>query len=152
MGDTQATIDMLNDLVQINNDRAKGFEQALEGLGDDDAHIKATFLTCINQSHRFKMELGTEIEALSKHQDINNTGTLLGALHRSWLELKSNFTAFNTKSVLEECEFGEDAILKMYAVVLDQDYMPAYIRDILLMQQDTLQQAHDEIKLLRDQV
>ena len=150
MEKTKATIETLNDLVQINNDRIRGFERALKNLTDDDAGIRYFCINCIAESHRFKMELGTEIEALSKHKDIDNTTTVLGTLHRNWLQLKAKFTAYNTKNVLEECEFGEDAILKAYKTALEQEYLPAYIRDMLVNQQAILQESHDEIKSLRD--
>lgn len=152
MENTKATVEMLNDLVQINNDRINGFERALKDLSDSDADIRYLFTNCIGQSHEFKMELATEVQALSSPKDVQNDTSVSGTLHRTWLDLKAKFTGHSTKGILEECEFGEDAILKAYKTVLEEEYIPAYIRQMLVKQQAILQKAHDEVKAFRDNV
>ncbi|MDB5117973.1 MAG: aldehyde dehydrogenase, partial [Mucilaginibacter sp.] len=84
--------------------------------------------------------------------DADNTNSISGTRHRTWLEVKATFTGHSEKSILEDCEFGEDAIKKAYQSALDEEYLPAYIRDILNDQQAILSQSHDEIKALRDSV
>jgi uncharacterized protein (TIGR02284 family) len=95
------------------------------------------------------MELGTEIQALGK--DIENTTTTSGTLHRTWLDIKSTFTGHSKEDILEECEFGEDAIKKAYKQAVEEEHLPAYIREILEREQQILSAAHDKIKALRDQ-
>jgi uncharacterized protein (TIGR02284 family) len=152
MENTTATVEILNDLVQINNDRINGFERALNDLKEGDANIRYLFTNCIGESHQFKMELATEVQALSSPKDVQNNTSVSGTLHRTWLDLKAKFTGSSTKSILEECEFGEDAILKAYKSALDEEFIPAYIREMLTKQQVILQKAHDEVKSLRDHV
>jgi uncharacterized protein (TIGR02284 family) len=78
--------------------------------------------------------------------------TVSGAIHRTWLEVKAAFSGHSEKSILEECEFGEDAIKKAYQTAIDDEDTPAYIRDILNDQKMIIDQSHDEIKALRDSV
>jgi uncharacterized protein (TIGR02284 family) len=144
----KATAETLNDLVQINNDRIVGYENALKELDADDAGLRSLFLEMIDQSHRFKIQLGTEIEVLGS--DIDSGTSTSGKIHRAWLNLKATFSGHNEKSILEECEFGEDAILKAYDSALAEEHVPNYIKDILREQQGYLMEAHDEIKSLRD--
>ncbi|MDB5110464.1 MAG: family four-helix-bundle protein [Mucilaginibacter sp.] len=144
----KATAETLNDLVQINNDRIVGYENALKELDADDAGLRSLFLEMIDQSHRFKIQLGTEIEVLGS--DIDSGTSTSGKIHRAWLNLKATFSGHNEKSILEECEFGEDAILKAYDSALAEEHVPSYIKDILREQQGYLMEAHDEIKSLRD--
>lgn len=148
MEHTTATIEILNDLIEINNDRIIGFEHATNELKDDDGGLKAIFTKFIGQSHHFKMELATEVAAL--HHDIAQGTSVSGKLHRTWLEVKTAFSANSKHSILEECEFGEDAIKKAYKTAIDEENTPAYVKDILLDQEIKLQAAHDEIKALRD--
>ncbi|GAA4311594.1 PA2169 family four-helix-bundle protein [Mucilaginibacter gynuensis] len=150
MENTQATIEILNDLIQINNDRIAGYELALKELKEEDADIKYLFTNLVGESHQFKLELGTEVQVLGK--DIDNTTSASGKIHRAWLGVKATFTGHNTKSVLEECEFGEDAIKLAYRSAIEDEALPAYIKDILYKQQEILQAAHDEVKALRDHV
>lgn len=150
MENTQATAGVLNDLVQINNDRIEGYQRALKDLKDNEGDLKELFTTLIGDSHRFKVELGTEIQVLG--QGIDNSTSTSGKIHRTWLDVKAAFTAHDTHDILEECEFGEDAIVKAYREALEEDSLPAHILQTVSIQLDKLLDAHDEIKALRDQV
>ena len=150
MENTKATIETLNDLIQINNDRIEGYERAISDLKDEDADLKRLFAELIGDSHKFKMEIATEVAVLGKDAE---TGTSTsGTLHRTWLDVKAAFSGHSKKSILEECEFGEDAIKKAYKTALEQDTLPAYIREVLINQQEVLNAAHDKVKALRDTV
>ncbi|QEC79143.1 PA2169 family four-helix-bundle protein [Mucilaginibacter ginsenosidivorax] len=150
MENTQATAEVLNDLVQINNDRIKGYERALKELKDGETDLRTLFLSLIDASNRYKNELGKEVEVLGKDID---TGTSTGGkIHRAWLDVKAAFTAHDTHDILEECEFGEDAIVKAYRDALAEEYIPGFLRDLINRQHDEILDAHDEIKALRDSV
>ncbi|MBV8390920.1 MAG: PA2169 family four-helix-bundle protein [Mucilaginibacter sp.] len=152
MEDTSKTIEILGDLILINNDRIEGYERALKEIEDDttNADLIPMFLRFIDDSRRYKVELGTEIAALGS--EINTGTTVPGQLHRLWMSIKEAFTGHDRHSILEECEYGEDAIQKAYRAALDQEALAAYIREILMEQEGELIDAHDEIKELRDSV
>ena len=152
MENTSKTVEILNDLILINNDRIEGYEKALKEIKEDggDGELEPLFLKFIDDSRRYKMELGTEVEVLGKDME---TGTSTGSkLHRTWIAVKETFTGHGRHSLLEECEFGEDAIKRAYQDALNEEPLAAYIREMLMNQQDELLEAHDEIKELRDQV
>jgi uncharacterized protein (TIGR02284 family) len=149
MENTKATIETLNDLIQINNDRIKGYENAIKETKDD-AELVSVFNNKILESQQFKSTLTEEVEVLGADGE---TGTSVsGTLHRTWLDLKAFFSGHSERSVLEECEFGEDAIKKAYQSALNEETLPAYIWDILNDQQSILIHSHNEIKALRDSV
>ncbi|MDN3580269.1 PA2169 family four-helix-bundle protein [Mucilaginibacter flavus] len=150
MENTQATTEVLNDLIQINNDRIEGYNRALKDLKDGEPDLKSLFLANIDASNRYKNELGKEVEVLGK--DIDTSTTTSGKIHRAWLDVKAAFTGHDTHNILEECEFGEDAIVKAYRAALNEEYVPAFLRDLITRQQDEILDAHDEIKALRDSV
>ncbi|WP_184549325.1 PA2169 family four-helix-bundle protein [Mucilaginibacter sp. FT3.2] len=150
MENTQATTVVLNDLIQINNDRIEGYHRALKDLQDGQGDVKSTFLSLIDDSNRYKNELGREVEVLGK--DIDTTTSTSGKIHRTWLDVKAAFTAHGTHDILEECEFGEDAIVKAYKTALEEEYIPAFLRELISEQQEEILDAHDEIKALRDSV
>jgi len=150
MENTQATVEILNDLIQINNDRIEGYQRASKDLKDSDTELKSLFMRLIGQSQGYKLALGTEVSAFGK--DIETGTTASGKIHRVWLDVKAAFTGHDTHDVLEECEFGEDAILKAYRTALEDENLPAYLREIISQQESELLDAHDEIKALRDSV
>jgi len=152
MENISRTIEILGDLILINNDRIEGYERALKEIENDPANadLIPMFLRFIDDSRRYKVELGTEIAVLGGEM---NTGTTVpGKLHRAWMSIKEAFTGHDRHSILEECEFGEDAIKKTYQEALNEEVLAAYIREILMEQEAELIEAHDEIKELRDSV
>ncbi|MES2809198.1 MAG: PA2169 family four-helix-bundle protein [Bacteroidota bacterium] len=149
MENNKATIETLNDLIQINNDRIKGFENAAQEAAED-AELVTVFNNKIVESQQLKATLAQEVQVLGETAE---TGTSIsGTIHRTWLKVKADFTGHSERTILEECEFGEDAIKKAYQSALDEEYLPAYIRDILNDQKAIIDQSHDEIKALRDSV
>ena len=152
MENTSKTIEILGDLILINNDRIEGYERALKEIEDDHANadLIPMFLRFIDDSRRYKVELGTEIAALGN--ELNTGTTIPGQLHRAWMSIKEAFTGHDRHSILEECEFGEDAIQKTYQEALNEGVLAAYIREMLMEQEQELIEAHDEIKELRDSV
>lgn len=144
----EATIDILNDLVQINNDRIAGYERAIKEAADENADLKELFTTYISDSHQCKMELGTEIQALG--DDMATDSTTSGKIYRAWMDVKAVFTGHDRKSILESCEYGEDAAQKAYKEALDDEELPAFLRETITRQKMRLRTAHDEIKAMRD--
>jgi uncharacterized protein (TIGR02284 family) len=153
MENNQATIETLNDLIQINNDRIRGFEDAIKQTKEadgDDADLIAVFSNKVVESQQLKSTLAQEVQVLGETAETGNS--ISGTLHRNWLQLKANFTGHSERSILEECEFGEDAIKKAYQSAIEEEHLPAYIRDILNDQKLIIDQSHDEIKALRDSI
>ncbi len=155
MENNKEVIENLNDLVQINNDRIVGYENALKQIEEEEIQeeevetgLRSLFLSHIDDSRRFKLELAKEVEVLGASPETDTSTS--GKLHRAWIDVKTTFTGHSKKSILEECEFGEDAIKKAYETALENEDLPAYLRDILNDQLTVLVEAHDEIKALRD--
>lgn len=146
MENTEKTVEILNDLIKIHNDRIAGYEKATTEV--EDAELKELFTKFIGDSHKCKLALGTEIQTYAK--DIENTTSSSGDIHRTWISVKTFFTGNDKKSVLEECEFGEDATQTAYRSAMEGDDLPAYLIDMLTEQDVILKAAHDKVKALRD--
>ncbi|WP_199136336.1 ferritin-like domain-containing protein [Pedobacter sp. ASV12] len=139
--------EVLNDLIQINNDRVAGYERAIKELKEGDADLKALFVKMIGESHQHKMALATEVQALGEEAEEGTTTS--GKIYRAWMDVKAVFTGNDRKTVLNNCEFGEDAAQKAYKMALEEE-LPANIRSLITDQKVALRQSHDEIKRLRD--
>lgn len=145
---TVETIEILNDLVQINNDRIDGYEKALGELKEEDNDLKALFSSMISESHEIRLALGTEVNALGG--DMETSTTTSGKIYRAWMDVKALFTGHDRHTVLANCERGEDAAQKAYNTALEDEDLPAYLREMVAEQQQTLKRSHDKIKALRD--
>ncbi len=148
METAETTTEVLNDLIEINNDRIVGYERAVKELKDEDADLKALFHEMMAESRSLKMELATEVSALG--HDIETGTTNRGKIYRAWMDVKAAFTGHDRKAVLDNCEFGEDAAQRAYESALKEEELPAFIRTIITEQKQTLKASHDQIKALRD--
>jgi uncharacterized protein (TIGR02284 family) len=146
---TSNTIELLNDLIRIHNDRIEGYDRAVEELKSDDPELRALFLAMVSESHSMKSDLANEVQVLKGTVDTGTTNS--GKVYRAWMDVKAVFTGHDRKAVLENCEFGEDAAQKAYDKVLKSEDLPAYLREMIETQQQSLMASHDEIKELRDQ-
>jgi uncharacterized protein (TIGR02284 family) len=149
MEDNKKVVEVLNDLIQINNDRITGYERALKELKDESADLKTLFEGYIDQSRNIRNELGTEVQTLKGKMDDGTTGS--GKIYRAWMDVKAVFTGHDRHTVLENCEFGEDAAQKAYKSALATEGLPAYLTQLISKQQIELRAAHDEVKALRDE-
>jgi uncharacterized protein (TIGR02284 family) len=140
--------EVLNDLIQINNDRVAGYEKAIEELRVEDNDLKDLFVKMIRESHRHKMALATEVQALG--EDIETGTTNSGKIYRAWMDVKAVFTGHDRKTILNNCEFGEDAAQRAYKMALEEEELSANLRALITMQKADLKTSHDDIKMLRD--
>lgn len=144
------TKDVLNDLIKINNDRIAGYETALEDTSLLDADLKVIFESKRDNSLENKKELTDLMMTLSRVEN-NTDESLKGMLHRTWLDMKATFSGDTREALLESCEFGEDAILKVYNEAIEKfTELPSDVSNTIMEQKAKLQKDHDQIKKYRD--
>ena len=141
--------EVLNDLVRINHDRIEGYEKAIDETKEKDGDLKAVFHRMADESKQYASELKNEIR---RYGGDTSTGTTIsGKIYRMWMDVKAAFTGKGRHSVLESCEFGEDAAQKAYDEALRSDApLPADVRQLIVNQKASLKTSHDTIKQYRD--
>ncbi len=97
------------------------------------------------------MALGKEVQGLGGEMIAGDDTTNSGKIYKAWMDIKAVFTGHDRKTVLNNCEFGEDAAQKAYDAALLSEDLPAYLREMVSRQKHVLKASHDEIKALRDQ-
>jgi len=95
--------------------------------------------------------LQTAVKALGG--DPENSGSVAGALHRGWVDVKSLVTGKDEEAVLNEAERGEDHALKAYKEAIEKinKHNLLGIRDLVERQFHGAQRNHDQVKALRNQ-
>ena len=140
---------LLNDLIRINNDRIVGYEKAIEELKPEDSDLITLFTRYNSESRQYITELNYEVTRLGGEPAEGTTNS--GKVYRVWMDLKAAVKGGDRKTILENCEFGEDAAQKAYDMALNSDIeMEAPLREIIVKQKAQLRMAHDEVKRLRD--
>lgn len=150
MENNTVNTEILNDLIQINNDRITGYENAIKELTAEDNDLRSLFSEMIMQSNRHKAELIQEVQVLGEDAETGTTAS--GKIYRAWMDLKAMFTGHDRETVLSSCEFGEDAAQKAYKTALETEGLSSNLRAIISEQKVGLRESHDQIKALRDNV
>lgn len=145
---TKETIEVLNDLVAINNDRITGYEKAMDETKPADADLKSLFTSMIDESRKIRLELASEVQSLGGDYDRGTTAS--GKLYRAWMDVRAIFSGHDRHAVLANCERGEDAAQNAYKEALSDNELPSYIRTMLEDQKQKLRGSHDKVKALRD--
>jgi uncharacterized protein (TIGR02284 family) len=145
-------VKILNELIQINNDRIEGYETAADELNDiSHAQIKSLFFSMAEESRDYKEDLLDAVVSLGGEPDKEKSTTNSGKLYRIWMDVKAAFSKDDVKAALESCEFGEDVALKAYQEALEtESELPSDISSMLAKQRQELRASHDRIKRLRD--
>ena len=149
MANSEKTIEILNDLIQINNDRVAGYERAINELKDEDADLRTVFQSYATNSSRHVVELTEEVIKAGGQPSDGTTNS--GKIYRAWMDVKATFTGSDRLTVLSNCEFGEDAAQKAYKeAIAEQHELTDSARTLVSKQQAELKTAHDIIKEARD--
>ena len=141
------TTSTLNDLIETLKDGQQGFREAAEDVTSSD--LKTLFSEYSLQRSKFAGELQTLARTLGEKEP-ETTGSVSGALHRGWINLKSALSSKDEHAILAECERGEDSAVAEYKKALDQSALPANVQHILRVQYTAVQAAHDRVRNLRD--
>ncbi len=149
MQTNEKLVEVLNDLIEINNDRITGYQKGAEETKNLDIDLQSVFNSMANDSRKYVAELAQEVNKLGGEYTTDSTTS--GKIYRVWMDVKATFTGHDRQTVLENCEFGEDAAQKAYTAALSSDAeMSADVRKVITDQQSTLKIAHNLIKKYRD--
>jgi len=146
-GDTKDVVDALNDLAECCKDGEYGFRACAEQAKRSD--LKSLFLQRADDCRGAAQELYEQIRNLGG--DVDEGGSVAGAMHRGWVAVKATLSKYDDKAVLEECERGEDNAVARYRKALKKP-LPAGIKLIVERQMQGVQRNHDQVKMLRDQL
>lgn len=138
-------ISTLNGLIETCKDGQTGFQEAAEGV--QNSNLKSTFYEYSQQRSKFAGELQSLVRELGG--DPENSGSVTGAIHRGWINLKSAVTGQDDQAILNECERGEDVAKKAYQDAVAMN-LPSNVASVVQQQAQEVKQAHDKVRDLRD--
>ena len=137
---------VLLDVIKVLQDGQKGFADIGEHLKDDT--LKRYFLAESLKRANFRAELENELHRAGM-ADIKESGSVAGAVHRVWGDLKAHLGAGSDHQLLATSEQGEDVAKDAYKKALEHD-LPMPVRDLLTTQQAHINNSHDYVRNHRD--
>ena len=146
--ENEKRIDVLNQLIEINNDRVEGYETASKET--DAGDLKSLFSNLQSTSENNLSELRAEVSRLGGTPEEGTRVT--GKFFRVWMDVKAALTGNDRQTILNSCEFGEDKALETYENVLadEASVLSSEQSAMVREQQSKLRADHDRVKALRD--
>lgn len=140
------TIETLNALIEVLKDGEHGYQTAAEEVKAPE--LARIFGRYAKQRTEFASELQARVLALGA--DVEKHGSVIGSVHRGWINLKSVLSSNEPLAVLNEAERGEDAAVEAYREALEEADLDQPTKYIVSRQSTEVKAAHDNIKSLRD--
>lgn len=138
--------DSINDIIQKNEDAIKGYEKAAEN--SEEIGLKSYFQNKSIERRNFLVELKAAAPALKTRDDID--GSVTGAMHRTWMDVKTFFSGDSDEAMLEEAIRGDKAAINEYNEVLGDTHLPLEAAAVIRKQRDWLMDDLKTIKTLED--
>ena len=133
-------ISTLNTLIEACQDGHAGYQVAAHGVTN--MQVKKELGHLARERRQFEEELRAHIERLGGKP--RERGTVTGALHRGWMQLKEQFGHPTPADMLRECTRGETACIKDYGEALEKG-LPDDVRDIVSQQLGRINAARDRL-------
>jgi uncharacterized protein (TIGR02284 family) len=137
-------ISILNGLIETCKDGQEGFRTAAENVRNSE--FRRLFNIFSQQRAQFVSELQAEVHRLGGEPETR--GTVAGALHRGWIDLKSAITRGDETGIIAECERGEESAVNNYQEALKAD-LPLDVQYVVKRQYMDIKDAYDRIRILQ---
>lgn len=140
---------ILNDLIETLKDGQEGFRAAAEDV--QSSNLKTIFGELSLQRSKFAGELQMLARSVSGEEP-EKSGSVSGALHRGWIDLKAALVSRNEHAILAECERGEDSAVAEYKKAIESGKLPSHVLTAVNTQAAAVKESHDKIRGLRDAI
>lgn len=134
---------VLNHLIETCKDAERGFRHVAEHATNP--AIKALFLDIASQRGRFAADLLPHAQRLGGAREAD--GTTAGALHRTWIDLRSALAGDDQATAIHEAERGEHFSAGVYKDALE-GMLPPTVREVVEAQYAELRKTGDRLRAL----
>lgn len=137
----------LTNIIEICTDSYKGYETAAKNINE--SSLQTIFNRLAQQRKLFVEELKNE--ALIAGFEVNESGSVAGFFHRTWLSTKAAFSFNNIESVIDSSLTGEKEAIEVYNNSIRQD-MPSNINEKLIAQLDLIKGAVNQLSSFKSEL
>ncbi len=139
-------LDELEEILEKNIDAVRGYSKAAEKA--ENPALKRYFENKSREREEFNRELKVQIKMA--YSDFDEEGSFAGSIHRTWMDLKSIFSASDDEAMLEESIRGDKAAIEEYDDVLEEESLAVGLRNLLLTQRAKIKTDLERNKALED--
>ncbi|RYD69962.1 MAG: PA2169 family four-helix-bundle protein, partial [Sphingobacteriales bacterium] len=111
--------------------------------------LKSLFNTYAQQRAEFASQLREQVRGLGGDPD--KSGSVTGALHRTFIDIKSVVSSGDEGSILAECDRGDSAAEEKYDEALRAS-LPQNVMQVVRKQHDEVRGARNQIRSLKERM
>jgi len=146
----ERTAQILNDLIQLNKDSAKGFKRAAAELRDVEAPDQAQRLEAMAEQRAEMVDaLQRAVAGMGEQPETDGTGT--NSLKRGWLNIKAAMTIEHGKTkevIVDDRTSQEETVLEAYAGALEKS-LPSSVRALLEEQRTAINDQRERLASIK---
>lgn len=139
-GPDDAVVTTLVRLIEACRDGERGYLHAAQDVHDEGYRL--IFERRVKERAAFADALGKSLRQFGVNPEME--GTLLGTVHRRWLDASATLAQGRAQTILRECERGDEAAMRVYADALHAG-LPPDIQEAVQGQHDALRRGRDEV-------
>jgi uncharacterized protein (TIGR02284 family) len=139
----KSAISTLNTLIETCDDGAQGFRIAADAL--QNSSTRELFRQYARERIGCAEELRAEVRRLGGTPE--DGGSVSGAMHRGWMNLKSAIAGKSDSAIVAEAERGEDVAVAAYRKALQSD-LPPLVQQKIQQQFTQIKATHDRVRQL----
>ncbi|MES2454812.1 MAG: PA2169 family four-helix-bundle protein [Bacteroidota bacterium] len=133
----------LKGLINILNDGKEGYNSASETT--ENLELKALFLEFAVQRGLYADELKAHLKEHGGDSE-NESGGVLGVLHRTWIDVKQAFSSKEDMAILGAIETGEEAAIDKFESAINDPSTHADHVNLLQLQVTGIREALSQIR------
>lgn len=147
----EQTVQMLNELIQLNKDSAKGFKRAAAEMKDVEDPERAQRLEALVEKRaQIVDDLQKAVADLGRTP--GREGSATDAIKRGWLNIKAAMTIEHGKTkkvILHDRLEQEVSVLEAYRSALDND-LPSDVHTLLEKQRSAIVEQRERLSSLKE--
>ncbi len=134
---------VLKELMEVSKDGEQGYKDASDDIKDKELSVMLFNYSVLRGN--YVNVLRELVQSLGGATEFS--GSILGIIHRRWMDVRFGVAGSDPHSVLSECLRGDKAALKKYEIHLEQD-LPENISNKILLQYSEMKLNYDTISKL----
>lgn len=147
MADTEYAVGVIEKLIEYARDGQNGWRDGAEHAKDP--QLKKWMEEISLQRAKIAGDLENEAIRLGK-SNVNRTGSVEGAIHRGWTDLKANLGGGDA-AILSSMETGDSYAVQGYEKHLDDKRLPDSLLSMIGTQVLSIRSALEKVRALRAQ-
>ena len=139
----------IQEIIEKNNDSYKGYKQVADKAND--SKLRSFFIQQAAERKEFAGKLLNQLKIYNPDHNDNASGSAVGSLHRTWINVKTALSQDNDEALLEECLRGDKTSIEDYEEFLNNNKeIPDNLRSTITQQVQDIKNTLDSVSRLED--